>query len=237
MLHFKRDKKRVGLILSIVYRFFKLGIWGKKQKMKLLLDLEWMFNRMSLEQAYELYSLKENPMKKESLKFLLPKIDSSFKVLDLGCKRGELAYEVSKVAKEVVGVDHNASCISDARKMHQAENLSFVNDDAIHFLEEKDHQFDLLVMSHILEHIDDPSDLLKRFKKYFKYIFVEIPDFHANYLNLFRKDAGVELLYTDRDHIWEFDREGIQKIFEKEGLDVVHSEFRFGVQKYFLKLR
>ena len=48
-----------------------------------------------------------------------------------------------------------------ARQNHKRDNLSFVNQDAIEYLKHTDKIFDVLIMSHILEHLDNPSEFLK----------------------------------------------------------------------------
>ena len=47
---FKRKKKK-NLLLSLIYRLNKIPILSKKKKFELLLNLEWIFERLLLKQA------------------------------------------------------------------------------------------------------------------------------------------------------------------------------------------
>lgn len=44
-------------------------------------------------------------------------------------------------------------------------------------------------------------------------------------------DLGSSLVYSDGDHVSEFDREELQEPVKRAGLDVVDAEYRFGLQR------
>ncbi len=84
--------------------------------------------------------------------------------------------------------------------------------------------------------LNNPLTFINSFKKFFKKIYVEVPDLEATYLNQYRLKIGNELLYTDVDHISEFDRNEIKALLSECGLEIISSESRFGVQRYFCKV-
>jgi hypothetical protein len=88
-----------------------------------------------------------------------------------------------------------------------------------------------LILSHILEHLDNPKDFLLEFKDRFKYIYVEVPDFDRYHLNHYRKDLNMSLIYSDDDHVYEFDRFELNELLAESGLKVLESQYIFGVQR------
>ncbi|MCS7005438.1 MAG: class I SAM-dependent methyltransferase [Cytophagales bacterium] len=230
-----RKKKRVWL-LSVIYRLQKLLPISKELKFKLFLNLEWIFDRLSHELSFSFYTPLEHPFRHYTQLFLLKNIDASYSVLDLGCKAGEITYLLASKAKEVVGIDYDKDAIQLAQSLYKKENLKFYAVEGYEFLKNNTISFDVLVLSHVLEHLDEPEEFLNRFKGFFKYIYIEVPDFEKNYLNLYRKKMNLSLLYTDEDHVSEFDREELRSLLKKCNLQVLEEEYRFGVQRLWCKV-
>ena len=224
-------KKPRNLTLALVYRLHRLLPMSTKAKLKWYLDLEWAFDRLAMEMAFKHYPAATHPFRRKALEFLLPRIRSEDVVLDLGCNKGDVGAAIAGRAKEVVGVDHDAVAIATAQRLHQIPNLSFHHGDALEHLRTNTKRYDVLVLSHILEHLDDPEAFLRAFKDFFTRIYIELPDFDRSYLNLYRLDRGSTLVYTDDDHISEFDRDELRALLEKCGIRIVEAEYRYGVQR------
>ena len=204
--HFNRKKSRQPLV-SIINRTSKLPFASQNRKLKLFLNLNWIFWRLSLEQADKVYGLSDDSMRRKNLSFLLNKLAPSLKVMDLGCKYGRISSIIAENTKSVVGVDHDKSAIDLAVKNNTKDNLSFHHADAYDYLQSNQDNFDVIILSHILEHLEDPEGFLSQFKPFFNYFYIEIPDIDDSYLNHYRHKEGLDLIYTDHDHIWEFDRD------------------------------
>lgn len=226
----ERSKKRHWL-LTIIYRVQKLLPLGKEKKLRLFLDLEWIFDRLSHEYSFKNYPPDEHPVRLHSKRFIMKRIDKEKRVLDIGCKHGEIADFIADGAKKVVGIDYDEHAISIARRSFPKENLEFEVGEAYDYLNNVQEDFQVLILSHLLEHLDDPKEFLQRFKDYFQMIYIEVPDFDKSYLNHYREDLGMDLIYTDTDHISEFDREEIKELLDACALDIVDSDYRFGLQK------
>ena len=231
----ERKKKRIFL-KSFLYRLIKLPI-PVKTKLRLFLNLEWIFERLSLETSWAYFAAEQHPMKTLNRRFLLDCVDSSQSILDLGCKYGHDSFILSEKCKEVVGIDYDTNAIEKAKSTYHRQNLSYLSEEGIKYLTESSKVFDVLILSHVLEHLDDPVKFLQEFKQYFKYIYVEVPDFDRTTLNHFRKSLGMELIYSDDDHISEFDRYDLQKHFQEAGLEVLKSEYYLGNQKHWRAVR
>lgn len=228
-------KKKKNILLSLVYRASRLLPFSKPRKLKLFLNLEWIFERLSHETSFEIYSNEKHPLRSFSLEFLIQFIEPNYSVIDLGCKYGEISYYISYKAKKVIGIDFDKVAIEKAQSIHQNNNLSFKVGDALVFLNNSKEKFDVVILSHILEHIDKPEELLMHLKEYVSYLYVEVPDFDKSYHNHYRKDLGCDLIYTDPDHISEFDRKDLIELFNRCNMQIKSSEYRFGVQRYWLK--
>jgi SAM-dependent methyltransferase len=231
----QREKPRI-LLISLLYKLIKVPFVPDKFKLELFLNLEWIFERLAHEMSFKFYSPQQHPLRKHAKPFILSLIKENHVVLDLGCNEGYISNIVSEKAEQVVGVDHNKAAIEIAKHRHQKSNLTFVHSEAIDYLKNTSHRFDVLIISHLLEHLDDPIDLLLQLKNHFSYIYIEVPDFNRTYLNCFREDFNMNLIFTDDDHIFEFDRYELKALLNKCGLTVVESEYIFGIQRMWCKV-
>ena len=83
--------------------------------------------------------------------------------------------------------------------------------------------------------MDDPEKFLSDFKDHFQWIYIELPDFDKHYLNHYRLEQKLELIYTDTDHVSEFNRFELMDLLEKCKLEIVKSEYIYGLQKIWCK--
>lgn len=224
-------KKSRSLLLTSIYRLQKLLPLTQKAKLKLYLNLEWIFNMLAHEMSFKHYSSKTHPVRVFSKKFILTHVNINHVVLDVGCSTGDLSQIISEHAKEVVGIDYDYNKIGIAKQKHKKNNLTFLHGEALEFLNTSKKQFDVLVLSHILEHLDDPKSFLLNFKDHFKCIYIELPDFDRYYLNHYRKELNLNLIYSDSDHISEFDREDLRILLKECQLKILDEEYRYGIQK------
>ena len=232
----KRSKKR-HFLLSLIYKLDKLLPISNPARMRLYLDLEWIFERLSHERSFKAFPRNAHPVRSISTSFLEKYLSKEHEVLDLGCNTGELTFLISKHVNRITGIDNNCEFVAKANELYSGERIDFICSDALKYLEGNKQRFNVLILSHILEHLDQPTELLTSYKKYFEYIYVEVPDFERTHLNLYRRELGSTLIYSDADHIWEFDRSDILTLLASCGLWVLDSEYRLGVQKYWCSTR
>jgi len=230
-----RKKKKI-LILSLAYLFKKILPVSAKLKLKLFLNLEWIFDRLSHEESFNYYDPAVHPIRIKSKDFILSGILKNDIVLDLGCNFGDVSYFIADKAAEVVGIDYNNSAIQEAIKRYKKSNLTFLNAEALKYLSSNNKKFDVLILSHILEHLDEPKKFLSDFKTYFSKIYIELPDFERYYLNKYREDLNLSLIYSDTDHINEFDRDDMLNLLTECGLTIEKAEYRYGLQKLWCKV-
>jgi SAM-dependent methyltransferase len=222
--------------LSIMYNLNKLIPLSDATKLKIFLNLEWFFDRMSHEYSFKNYTPDTHPVRIYTKEHLLNWIKTEHRVLDLGCHEGQMSIYIAEKATQVVGIDYNAVAIAEAQKAYQRDNLSFHCMEAYDYLTTTKTKFDVLILSHILEHLDSPDEFIQKFSGFFDFVYIELPDFDKTLLNHYRRDFKLPLIYTDGDHITEFDRFDLVKLVEKNNLTVVHSIYMHGLQKLWCKV-
>lgn len=133
--------------------------------------------------------------------FFVDRVDENDNVLDIGSGSGFLAFDVAKKAKKVIGIDIQEYNIVDAKKNYQRENLEFIIGDAtVYNFEDK---FDKIILSNVLEHIEDRVALLKNVKKLSKVILLRVPMINRDWLTVYKKNLGYEYR-LDSTHYIEY---------------------------------
>jgi SAM-dependent methyltransferase len=231
----KRAKPKL-IWISVFYRLHKLLPLSKKAKFKFYMNMTWMFERLSHEMSFEYYAPENHPLRLVPQKFIYKFLQEDFTVLDLGCATAAMSNALAQKARRVVGIDHDKVAIEKAKKTYKRDNLEFYHDDAFKFLQKNEGQFDVLILSHILEHLDDPKEFVFKFKDFFKYIYIELPDFDKTYLNQYRKDLNMQLIYTDNDHVSEFDRYELIQLLKECNVTIIEAVYHFGIQQLWCKV-
>lgn len=136
------------------------------------------------------------------------------KILEIGCNDGSFLRELQRMGyKNLTGIDPGATDSDNGTQYHQ----KFFTDS----MGEIDREYDLVILRHVLEHIEklaDFGDCLRVISKEGTYLLIEVPDFdwflklsdysgvweeHVNYftdytLARFLKRFGIKVLRTTR---------------------------------------
>ena len=111
-----------------------------------------------------------DPIRNKSHGFVLEQIEGlrgsaaagNIKVLDVGCGLGDLSFQIAERGYDVLGVDIHSPTIEEAKRLNSVDNLSFECRDAQRLgVEDK---FDVVVLAEVLEHLGDPSGLMRDVK-------------------------------------------------------------------------
>jgi cyclopropane fatty-acyl-phospholipid synthase-like methyltransferase len=239
-LKFNRKKPR-NFLNSFLYRLGNLPLAPDKVKFNLFCDLAWIFNRLAHEHGMGLtvkyFGAESQPMHKAQYDFLKDKISKDDVLLDFGCGFGNNTHRLGKICKSATGVDHDAKKIQYANENFATENINFVCSDAVDFLRSSKQKYDVLVCAHNLEHLDDPDGLIQGLKNFFSFVYIEVPDLEASYLNQAKILLGHQLNYMDDDHVSEFDRKEIFQLLANQDLKIIDSEYKFGAMQFWVEVQ
>jgi 2-polyprenyl-3-methyl-5-hydroxy-6-metoxy-1,4-benzoquinol methylase len=160
--------------------------------------------------------------------FFVNYIKPGERVLDIGCGRGEVAYEiVSKAGGIVTGIDRKKNYITYAKENFQHPNLDFVQGDAIEFIPL--HPFDTVIMSNVLEHIERRVAFLQKVKQEIRpgRFLLRVPLFNRDWRVPLRKELGLPYVLGDT-HYTEYTQESFVKEMNASGFHINHMEIRWG---------
>lgn len=148
------------------------------------------------------------------------------KVLEIGCSNGVFLDIFKEKGFETWGVEPSGSAKTAKEKGHRVIQSIFEQ------AELPAGYFDLVIVNHTLEHMDDPLSVLKKINTLLKEdgtIFIDVPNAGGLGAKLLGKYWPYRLL---GEHKWQFTRQSLEKFVKEAGFKVVHFESRSGVFEY-----
>lgn len=101
------------------------------------------------------------------------KVVTEFSVLDVGSGRGELLSGLTKKGFRVKGVDMDPQCVQLSNQYAPCQLARAEDIDTIFGR----HEFDLVILSHILEHLRDPQGIVEKVKCISdKWVLIAVPN-------------------------------------------------------------
>ncbi|RJQ35640.1 class I SAM-dependent methyltransferase [Candidatus Parcubacteria bacterium] len=167
-------------------------------------------------------------------KFFVDKVDAHDTILDIGCGNGFLSYEVAGKAKEVVGIDIKDYNIREAQKRFSRANLKYIIGDATKY--DFGHRFDKIILSNVLEHIENRVEFLSSLKKVSDVIILRVPMINREWLAVYKKQMGFEYR-LDSTHFIEYTVEDLEKELKKSGWYLDYYQVNWGELWAVLKVK
>jgi SAM-dependent methyltransferase len=215
-LSFPRAKRR-SVARSAAYRVQPIlrTTIGTDRTLRMLLNVERVAWRIAFEAAH----LKHgdaffNASVAATYECLLAWVPSHARILDVGCGNGRLERLLAAHAQSILGIDYDASSIAKAQASGLPTHVHFEVGDARRL--EQEAQYDVVTLIHVLEHIDDPQDVLVSLRRLAPTLVVEVPAFDRCVLNPVRRGLGLDFS-TDDDHVREYSQELLQEQLESAG--------------------
>jgi|SRR3989344_4723769 len=157
--------------------------------------------------------------------FFISNIDPQDTVLDIGCGNGALTFDVAKKAKRVVGIDFSKANIDTAKRKYSTSNVEYFCQDALKNLPAG--KFEVIILSNVLEHIEERVALLKQVKNRASKFLIRVPMINRDWITLYKKELGVEYR-LDKTHFIEYTMEEFRDEVEKSGFAVYSYTIQFG---------
>jgi SAM-dependent methyltransferase len=194
--------------------------------LRLFLNGSHLWWRLAFELSSEIYGeqfhIRTRALDEELLKQAIPE-NGSF--LDIGCGYGEWCRKASKFARKVIGIDTEISKIQEAKKLTNACNVEYRVADAT--VDLPGQRFDVALLSHVIEYIDDIDSFLRFLRQIAETIIVEVPDFEHDPLNWVRVRQSCPF-YTDGDHVREYTLNLLSEQLKKTGWRISFVQQRHG---------
>lgn len=134
-------------------------------------------------------------------------------VVDIGCGNGAIAVHAARAgfARRYVGYDISESGIerADQRGLDDVQFHVFGGR-----VPEADHTYDLAVLSHVVEHVEEPRTVLREAQRVANYVVVEVPLEHTV------RHSG-DYRWTDVGHVNFYDLTLIRQLMQSCGITVL----------------
>jgi len=161
--------------------------------------------------------------------FFIRNIHEGETVFDIGCGNGALAHDVVSRFENVslTGIDMNDSNISFAKQTYSHPRLEFCLGNALTDLPGK--SFDVVILSNVLEHLENRVDFLLSMKKVIspKRVLLRVPLFERDWRVPLMKELGIDYR-LDKTHFVEYVQEEFEDEIKKAGYSIGEKEFRWG---------
>jgi SAM-dependent methyltransferase len=157
--------------------------------------------------------------------FFLDHIQSGSTILDIGCGNGFVSYQLAGKAGKVTGIDTEKSNIDRARRCHSHANIEYLLGDATRYLFQN--RYDAIVLSNVLEHIQDRVAFLGKIKQLSDTILIRVPMLDRDWMPLYRKSLGM-FYFCDSTHFTEYTVESFKKELDEADLVISEQTVRFG---------
>ncbi|MBT4191842.1 MAG: class I SAM-dependent methyltransferase [Candidatus Diapherotrites archaeon] len=159
------------------------------------------------------------------------KLKGNEKILDIGCGSGTFTRKIAKQFPkvEITGMDISEKVISFAKKestKKKLKNTKFVIS-GINKIKTTG-QFEVIIISHLIEHLEDPLDALREVKKKLAKngrLFITTPNYSSLWPlaeKVFDKTIAKDGYSLDDQHISRFNTRSIKKIVNKAGLQTTN---------------
>ncbi len=146
-------------------------------------------------------------------------------VLDFGCGNGVLTYWMHKngFGKEICGVDISQTGIDNANTMFARSGLTYKKfDDFKTTLGNK--KFDVVVSSHVLEHIPNPSNILKEMRSLSELFIFEVPLEKCLVQNLICTLTGRAQSDNPVGHVNFWTKDNFKQLLEENGFIILREK-------------
>jgi 2-polyprenyl-3-methyl-5-hydroxy-6-metoxy-1,4-benzoquinol methylase len=201
-----------------------------EQALRRLYDMEDRLERVINERAMALGG-GEHPKHRltDYHGFFAAHVADRDRVLDIGCGYGAVARSIAQhvPGADVTGIDIEPANVMQARAATNPANLTFIEGDATEMFPEGG--WDVVVLSNVLEHIDDRIGFLTRIREHLNpgTILIRVPLFERSWHMPMRREVGANFL-SDPDHRIEHTRDAFETEVAAAGFTTLELQTPWG---------
>jgi 2-polyprenyl-3-methyl-5-hydroxy-6-metoxy-1,4-benzoquinol methylase len=147
-------------------------------------------------------------------------LDINKKILEIGCGSGFLLQSLHDYGYNVSGIEPSFKAVELARNKGLNVYCDIFPSKLL-----KDKKFDLIIMSHVLEHIKDTTEIINEVKNHLNPggLFLLIQTNYEGIVPRLKKDNWYA--WVPEQHYWHFTPKGLTKLLEKEEFKVLKTEY------------
>jgi 2-polyprenyl-3-methyl-5-hydroxy-6-metoxy-1,4-benzoquinol methylase len=160
--------------------------------------------------------------------FFCNRLKPGERVLDIGCGNGSLAYDMAEKAGAIVtGIELSENNHREAVERFSHPRVAYIHGDALQDL--PDNSFDTVVMSNVLEHLEDRVEFLRHVQKRISTgrLLFRVPMYERDWRVPLMEEIGIDYR-LDSSHYIEYTQETFIEELAAAGLEVAHMEIRWG---------
>jgi len=154
----------------------------------------------------------------ETASWIADNVDRAASVLDIGCGNGGLLIELRNLGfTDLTGMDPSQGCVDHVRDLNFKAMQGGLGGTGYTGMG----QYDLIVLSHVLEHLLEPRAALIALREWLPQdgrIYLEVPD-ALHYVTY----PSVPFYYFDSEHINHFDPFSLENLARTSGYCIQHS--------------
>ena len=166
--------------------------------------------------------------------WFLEQIEPGWVILDIGSNTGGMASLLADKAGFVYGIEIKKELIQTAESLGRKANIEYINADALNFDFSRLRKVDCVILSNVLEHIENRVLFLKNIIKTLNWNYPErkmflfrVPMINRDWIVLYKKELGLDYR-SDKTHFVEYTLDGFQDELRQSGIQMLHYEIRFG---------
>lgn len=166
--------------------------------------------------------------------WFMENINGGWTVLDLGSNTGMLASLLSEKAGFIYGIEIDREHTEIARSQHAAENIEYICADATTYNYDYCRPIDCVILSNVLEHIENRIDFLKTLVRNLKWadenhkrFLIRVPMIEREWIVEYKKNMGLDYR-LDRSHHIEYMLEQFKEELKQAGIVTRQVKIQFG---------
>ncbi len=161
--------------------------------------------------------------------FFVDNIPPGSRVIDVGCGYGAVARSIAGQVTDVqvIGMDLDEGRLNQAVASNDLPNLRFILGNVLTDLPKG--KWGVVVMSNVLEHIDQRTEFLRSLTQRIQptRVLIRVPLFERHWHMPMRQELGVNY-FSDQTHFVEHTLQEFRDEIEAAGLEVVQCKIRWG---------
>lgn len=186
-------------------------------------ELSEIYSSVYLYDVHKLIISEKRYRAKGLVKIIKNKFQSRIRVLEVGCNYGYLLEQLNN-AYEVSGIELDKSAVQYCVN----KNLNVIQDSIEHFAALSTETFDLIILSHVFEHLLNPDETLVQLQKLLKengQLLILVPNSNSISRKLFGRFWG---WWQVPVHINHFNPDSLSALFKKHDYEKQNVYMRGG---------